>query len=338
MFKKITSYVKDFIKDEYKFLIALALLYIILQIPVNYYITVGGGISNISSRIEVEEKYKSKGSFNLSYVEQLKGNVFTYLLSYVFPKWERESAENYKYNVEESIEDIEFRSELDLKTSNGIATYWAYKLANKEVKEISSKVFVIVLMDGKNTTLKVQDEILSMDGKTYDNVQDYKNYLQTKKATDTIKIKILRNNKEQEIEAPLHEVDGNIVLGVALQYVKEYETNPKVKIKFKRDESGPSAGLITTLEMYNQLTKKDLTKGLKIAGTGTIEPDGTIGEIGGIEHKILGAESSKADIFLAPSGQNYKDALKYKKDKKLKIKIIEVSTIEDAIEKLEDLK
>jgi len=43
--------------------------------------------------------------------------------------------------------------------------------------------------------------------------------------------------------------------------------------------------------------------------------DGTIGEIGGIEHKILGASKDKADVFLAPSGKNYKDAKKYIKEK-----------------------
>ena len=92
--------------------------------------------------------------------------------------------------------------------------------------------------------------------------------------------------------------------------------------------------MITTLEIYNQLTKNDITKGKKIAGTGTIEEDGTIGEIGGVEHKLLGAETAKTDIFLVPSGKNYKTAVKYKKDKKLKIKLIEVKTINDAINKL----
>ena len=49
-------------------------------------------------------------------------------------------------------------------------------------------------------------------------------------------------------------------------------------------------------------------------------------------------EHGKAKYFLAPSGQNYKDAVKYKKEKKLKIKIIEVKNIKDAINKLEGLK
>ena len=119
--------------------------------------------------------------------------------------------------------------------------------------------------------------------------------------------------------------------------LNSYEINPNVQIKFRSSESGPSGGLITTLEMYNQLTKKDLTKGLKIAGTGTIEEDGSIGEIGGVEHKLLGAYSDKVDLFLVPEGDNYKDALKYKKKNHLKIKILSVSSIEDAINQLKNL-
>ena len=83
--------------------------------------------------------------------------------------------------------------------------------------------------------------------------------------------------------------------------------------------------------MYDALTKKDLTKGLKIAGTGTIEEDGTIGAIGGVKYKLLGAVNSHADIFFVPSGNNYKEAVKIKKKRKLKIKIVKVEKAEDAI-------
>ena len=329
--------IKNYIKDEWKFLVIILLIYIVLQIPLNYYITIGGGISDVSSRIEVENANSHKGSFNISYVEQLPGTVLSYLLSYVIPTWERENADDYKYNVTETISDIDFRSELDLRTANGTATYWAYHLANKDVELINSQLYVIATFEDYETTLKVQDEILAIDGNHYQTVKEYKEYMNSIDG-NKITVKVKRKNKEQDIEVPLYEVEGKKVIGVALQYVKDYKTNPNLKIKFEKEESGPSGGLITTLEIYNQLTKKDITKGKSIAGTGTIEEDGTIGQIGGIEHKILGADRANADLFLVPSGQNYKDAVKYKKDKNLKIQLIEVKTINDALEKLEELK
>lgn len=335
--KKIISFIINTIKEEYKFILFLIALFIIFEFPLNYYIIVGGGASDVSSRIKVDDKYNSNGSFNISYVEELNGTVITYLVSYIIPTWERESADLYKYNKKESIEDIAFRGDLDLLYSNSNATYWAYTLANKKVNKTNSKIYVVGLFDEYKTDFKIGDQLISINDNTYDSIEEYKNYLQTLNKNDIVSVKILRKNKEKVLEAKLYEVNDKRILGIALQLLNEYETDPKVNIKFKDSESGPSGGLITTLEIYNQLTKKDLTNGLKIAGTGTIEEDGTIGEIGGVQYKLLGAEKAKADIFLVPSGGNYKEAVKYKKKKNLKIKLIEVKNIKEIIEKLNNI-
>ena len=336
--KKLARNTIELIKEEYKFLLFLILLYFILQVPLNYYIITGGGTSDISSRIEVKDAYKSKGSLNISYVTELPGTVMTYLLSYIIPTWERENANLYKYSKEESTTDISFRNDLDLKTASSQATYWAYTLANKELIKTNSDLYVITIFEGYNTPLKVGDKIKSMDNYSYETIEEYRNYIQTKKENEEVTIKIERNNKTKEIKSKIYSYKDHLILGVGLQFLNEYKTDPKVKINFKARESGPSGGLITTLEIYNQLTKKDITKGLRIAGTGTIEENGTIGEIGGIEHKILGAENDNISIFLVPSGNNYKTAKEYKKQKKLKIKLIEVKTIQDALIKLENVK
>jgi PDZ domain-containing protein len=64
---------------------------------------------------------------------------------------------------------------------------------------------------------------------------------------------------------------------------------------------GPSAGLMFALGLYELMTKGDLTQGRTIAGTGTIALDGTVGPIGGITDKVVGAERAGAQIFLVPS-------------------------------------
>ena len=335
--KKIFSFIINTIKEEYKFILFLIVLFIIFEFPLNYYIIVGGGTSDVSSRIHVEDKYKSKGSFNISYVEELKGTVLTYLLGHIIPTWDIESTNLYKYNTNETIDDIEFRSDLDLLTSNGNATYWAYTLANHEVNKKDSKIYVIALFDEYDTDLKIGDQILGINGNSFNTIDEYKRYLQTLHESDIVSVKIVRKNQEKEIKTKLYKSEDRIILGIGLQLVNQYDCDPEIDIKFKSSESGPSGGLITTLEIYNQLTKKDLTKGLKIVGTGTIEEDGTIGEIGGVEYKLLGAASAKADIFLVPSGNNYKDAIKYKKKKNLKIRIIEVKNIKEIIEKLDNI-
>ena len=336
MIKKFFNDIVEFIKEEYKFIIFLLLSVILFLFPVNYYIIVGGDISNIDDRVIISDSYNSKGSFNISYVSELKGRLGPYLLSYIIPGWESESANDYKYVDEETIQDIEFRNRLDLVSTNGNAIKWAYKLANKEYRVIDTKVYVISVSDEYESNLKIGDRIVKFDDNEIKDVDSARKYL-GEISKDKIKVTVIRKNKEIDIDTNVYTKDGKKIIGVYLQEVSEYETDPKVEVKFKSKESGPSAGLITTLSIYDKLTKGDLTKGLKIAGTGTIEVDGAIGEIGGVKYKLAGAVKNKADVFLVPNGDNYEECVKLKKNNKYKIKIIGVSTIEEAIEKLNNL-
>ena len=68
MFNNFYEKTKNFIKETYKSIIFFILLYIVLMYPVNYYIVTGGGTMSVSDKIKIEDGYKSKGSFNLSYV------------------------------------------------------------------------------------------------------------------------------------------------------------------------------------------------------------------------------------------------------------------------------
>ena len=110
-----------------------------------------------------------------------------------------------------------------------------------------------------------------------------------------------------------------------------------VTFKFKDNESGSSGGLMMALSIYNQLTDFDLTNGLKIAGTGTISEDGSVGEISGIKYKIVGAGENDADIFLVPK-ENYIEAKEVKKINGYKMQLVSVETFSDAIKFLTEYK
>ena len=336
MFKKIFTWIKELIVEEYKFIIFMVISTILFLFPVNYYIIIGGDISAISKKVSVTSGYESEGSFNICFVSELNGRLGPYLLSYVIPGWERESANDYKYDDEESIEDISFRSHLDLISSNSNAIKWAYKLANKSYEEIDTKVYIISVMKDYND-FKVGDQITEVDGVKINNNSDVSECIKKHKENDIINIKVIRKNKEKVIKSKIYKEEDRLILGIYVQEVSSYKTDPEVTIKFKSMEQGPSAGLITALSIYDQLTKDDLTKSLKIAGTGTIENDGSIGSIGGVKFKLVGAASKKADVFLVPAGENYKEAIKYKKKNNYDIKIIGVSNLEEAILELEKL-
>ena len=67
------------------------------------------------------------------------------------------------------------------------------------------------------------------------------------------------------------------------------------------DVGGPSAGLVFALGLVDKLTPEDLIAGQHVAGTGTIDPDGTVGPIGGIRQKLVGARDAGATLFVMPT-------------------------------------
>lgn len=100
------------------------------------------------------------------------------------------------------------------------------------------------------------------------------------------------------------------------------------------DVGGPSAGLMFALGIYDKLTPGNLTGGKFVAGTGTIDDEGKVGPIGGIEMKTVGARDKGAEYFLTPK-DNCATAAKDTPDG---LTLVKVDTIEDALGALEDIR
>ena len=86
---------------------------------------------------------------------------------------------------------------------------------------------------------------------------------------------------------------GQVGIGIVPVTERRVQTKPAVRIRADHI-GGPSAGLMFALEILNQLTPEDLTRGLKIAGTGTLSAEGEVGQIGGVEQKVMAAEREGA--------------------------------------------
>ncbi|MFJ9825802.1 PDZ domain-containing protein [Streptomyces sp. NPDC101160] len=100
------------------------------------------------------------------------------------------------------------------------------------------------------------------------------------------------------------------------------------------DVGGPSAGLMFSLGILDKLTPDSLTGGKFIAGTGTIDDDGKVGPIGGIEMKLVGARNAGARYFLTPADNCAAAAA----DTPDGLTLIKVNTIDDATKSLEKLR
>ncbi|MET7629274.1 PDZ domain-containing protein [Streptomyces sp. NBC_01724] len=100
------------------------------------------------------------------------------------------------------------------------------------------------------------------------------------------------------------------------------------------DVGGPSAGLMFSLGIVDKLTPGQLTGGKFIAGTGTIDDQGKVGPIGGINMKLVGARDAGARYFLTP-GDNCKAAAS---DTPSGLTLVKVKTIDDAKQSLEKIR
>ena len=337
MLNKVYLRLKEFMKEYYKTIIFLIVCYFVFTFPLPYYIYAGGGTIDINDRVEIKNSETSSGSLNFAYVKELEGNVASFILGNIIPSYDIEKKDNVSLNEDESNEDIMFRNRIYLENANQTAIMLAYKKAEKKVSIKSKHFYVIYVEDKVEDGLRVGDELLKVNGKDIENVEDYTNEIQIHEVGEKIKVTVKREDKEVDVKATVKEGEDYKVTGISVSTIYEYKTNPKVKLNFKDSEGGPSGGLMLTLAIYDKLTKGDLTNGLTIVGTGTISSDGTVGEIGGVKYKLNGAIKADADIFLVPKGDNYKEALKEKEKHDYDIEIKAIGTFDEATSYLESL-
>lgn len=337
MLNKIYDKIKKIIKENYKDALIMAVIIIVMLFPLPYYIYIGGGTININDRVIIDNSYKSRGTFNLAYVSELRATPPTYLLSFLLPNWELEPISSYKAAQKETTSDVSKRDRLYLEESNLNALKVAYTSSGKYLN-IKNNRFTIIYVDDKvSEDVKIGDVLISADGKDIEKLDQYKSIVESKNYGDTVKLNILRDNNQKEVNIKVRKIDNKKLTGLSLVNVYEYEAKPQIKFNFEKSESGPSGGLMLALSIYDKLVSEDITKGLKIVGTGTIDENGNVGEIGGVKYKLIGAVNANADVFLAPSGDNYSECIEIKKKKNYNIKILEIKTFRDALEKLKNI-
>lgn len=336
MHNKIYERIKHFIVNSYKFVLFLIISFFIMTYELPYYIDTPGGLINLNEKIEVKNSYESKGSINLTYVLELKATLPTLIVSKFKPDWSVIKKEEVIVSSEVE-KDVIFRDKMLLEEANDNALIVSFNKANKEFKIMKSRIYVTYMDDDANTNLEIGDEILEVNGNKVNSKKQLLNEINKYKVNDILKIKVVNNNQYSNKNAVLKQEDGRVIVGILITEDKKIETEPQVNFNFSGNESGPSGGLMETLHIYNSLVKEDITKGLTIVGTGTIDEDGNVGSIGGVEFKLKGAVKKDADIFFVPNGENYEEAIKIKEIFSYNIKIIGVDTFDDALNYLNNI-
>lgn len=325
---------KSWLKENFFFIVFIVMTFVICNIQLPYYVMAPGGIIEVNDRIEVENKNNMSGTLNLLYVSEYKATVASAFLSLIFKDWDLEKLEEVQIS-DETAKDIDQRNKVMLENSIQNAIFVAYQKANKEIKIKDRKNIVVGSLYDNN--LEVGDEIISINGINIENIESVKTILKSTEVGKNLLVKIIRDKKEQEVLAQVKEVEGNKVVGVVIITNYDYELNPDIKLNFKKTEGGSSGGLMIALNIYNAITNKDITNNHKVAGTGTIDAYGNIGEIDGVKYKIMGAYNNNMELVLVPKN-NYKEAIEVVKEKGYNMKIVSVETFDEALNYLKEYK
>lgn len=334
LINKYYANIKKIIRENIGFFIIWFVVILLFFIDTPYLIYTPGSYIDLGTRIDADTDNKTSGTFGMAYVSVVKASPIFIGISYLNKNWDLISKDKVKYD-DETLKDAEKRDKISMEEAVSNAKIAAFKEASGTYN-IDDVHHIITYLDSNDTELKLFDEIKSVDGITINNLEDIRNVVATKKNGTKMNIEVMRNKKLITVSSSVYEIDGRKILGISLTDVYDVTTNPEVEIKIKSNESGPSGGLMMSLSIYNSLVSKDISKGKKIIGTGTIDVNGNVGEIGGVKYKLIGAVKNKADVFLCPK-ENYEEAVKVKKDNNYDIKIVAVSTLKEAIEELENL-
>ena len=178
--------------------------------------------------------------------------------------------------------------------------------------------------------LEPGDVLLEVNGQKVENVAAAGETIGSTPRGDKVKLTVRRGGDEKSFALTPRYEGERALLGIVLSRGFDFP----VKVNFALDGiGGPSAGMIFALAIYDEMTPGDLTGGKKIAGTGTIDEQGTVGPIGGCRQKMIGARSDGAEFFLAP-GLNCEDVQGHIPDG---LKVVRVDSLTEAIAAVEHI-
>ncbi len=223
----------------------------------------------------------------------------------------------------------------EMQTSQQVAAAVALRAIGKKVTTTASGAFVVELEPGfpAAAKLRLTDLIVAVNGTRVRGPEDVTGVMGGRPIGTTFRFTVKRAGKR--LVLPLTTVAAGKdskrgVVGVILEPDEQIHLPVKVSIN-AGGVSGPSAGLAFALDVLQALGR-NVDRGHKIAATGEIGLDGTVGPIGGIKQKTIGAREAGVDVFLVPKA-NAATARKYAHG----LRIIPVKNFQQALRALSTL-
>ncbi|MFS1664433.1 SepM family pheromone-processing serine protease [Streptococcus sp. zg-JUN1979] len=334
-------------------IISIVIVLFSLFVPLPYYVEMPGGSFDIKSVLSVDGKEdKGKGSYQFVAVGVVQASLAQLLYAYLTPHMIIETKEATTGGY--SNDDFNRINQFYMESSQNTAIYQALKLAGKDVSMDYKGVYVLNVANNSTfkDVLQIADTLTKVNGKSFSSSSDLVDYVTGLSLGDKVTINYVSDGNEKEATGKIVPL-SNGKNGIGIGLTDHTEVNSPVKVAFNIDGvGGPSAGLMFTLSIYDQVSGEDLRKGRIIAGTGTIESDGSVGDIGGAGLKVISAAQAGAQIFFVPNNPvdeatkkanpkavtNYEEAKQAAKEIGTDMTIVPVRSVEEAIAYLKETK
>jgi Lon-like protease len=312
------------------FVLVLALIVAAGTVPLPYYAVGPGPAREVGPLIQLggHTRYPSSGKLIMTTVTETQVTAMGALKAWLDPHVQLVSKDliippgsDAQTEQERAISDMD-QSKID-------AAYVALSAVDGYPKDHGSGALISATGSGcpADGKLFAGDTIVAIDGTPVRSAKDASKLISAAAPGDPLDFKIRAAGQTHDIDVAKGRCPGATDPLVGISIVDAFPFPVKIS---SGDIGGPSAGLMFALGLYDALTPGDLTQGRTIAGTGTIELDGTVGPIGGITDKVVAAQRVGASVFLVPEG-NWDELEGVDVGD---MQLIEVSSFSDAVAKL----
>jgi PDZ domain-containing protein len=252
--------------------------------------------------IKGTQTHPTSGHLDMTTVSQRDGLSLAEALTLWLSGQEQLMPRDLVYPPGQSREEIDKANDVDFKESEHSAEYAALGYL-----KYPQAVTVAAVNDPGPSVGKLQagDSVQAVNGTPVATVEQFTSYLKNTKPGQSVTVDFRRKNAPPGVAQITLGSNKDRKYGFAGLSVMNAPWAPFVVDFNLANVGGPSAGLMFSLAVVDKLTTGNLAGSKFVAGTGTIKPDGTVGRIGGIVHKMTAARDAGATVFLVPAENCY---------------------------------
>lgn len=300
--------------------------------PTPWYITAPGAAIDTSRMITVQGGKPHRDNLFMLIVQTEPANLFWYLYARLDRRAVLESPQEFLGPGIEDYQEYLEETRRMMADSQATAKAVAEQLLGYGKGAVPSGVEITNFLPDSPAAavLKKGDVIVEAAGRPVRSRADLTAVLTATPAGKSVPVRVRRGGAEASLVVPTGEQTdparkGQAAFGVYIADSLNFDVPIPVDIH-AWEITGPSGGLMFTLQIIDQLTPGGITGGVPIAGTGTVQADGSVGPIGGVQQKVYTAETAGAKVMFVPR-KNYQDA----KQVATRIELVPVDRVQDAL-------